>query len=145
MPDVDIYEEARDDVIRQLAEYGVDVRTIAAALDVSVSRVATKITTRTKLVPEDEKLADAMRTLAWRAYHVAMDTLDFGTPSDQMNVMRIVLGNTSKLIGAATEASQEEERAAVDRIFEAQRRLPIPQILDAASTHTAPLRTDDRN
>lgn len=105
------------DLIRNLSRMGVDERTIAASAGVTISEVRTITRTVTTLNPEDEELANAMRTLAWTAFEEAMQTLIYGAPSDKQALVKVIISRTMGLIGVSQQSQTDEMRAAMDRIL----------------------------
>lgn len=98
----------------QLVALGVDPHVVAAAMQLPLKDVQTLYAQRTevstRLSPEDQQLAEAMRGLAWRAYEEAMVTLEFGRPDHKQALIRIILQRSMGLVGMESTERFDELR-----------------------------------
>lgn len=100
-----------------------------------VSRLVTTI-----LEKEDRELAEAIRALTWKAIHEADMIMEFGPSSDRMALIKTVITNAARLIGATSSSNVEEGRVALGSLLEGMREItPQSSAPTAAFTPT----TDD--
>lgn len=87
----------------QLVAVGMAPHDVSVALSVPVSEIETLTASRTKtsttLNEDDQRLAEAMRSLAWKAYKHANETFEFGHPREKAELTRAILGRTMGLVG----------------------------------------------
>lgn len=86
-----------------LAKAGRSPQDISLALGIPKNAIeevtASRTTISTVLNEDDERLAEAMRGLAWQAVDHAKDVYAFGHPKEKMDLTRAVLGRTMGLVG----------------------------------------------
>lgn len=85
----------------QLVGIGMKPHDVAVALGVSKREVESLTSSRitTTLKEEDQRLAEAMRQLAWKANEYALETFEFGHPREKAELTRAILGRTMGLVG----------------------------------------------
>lgn len=89
---------------------------------------------------EDTELAQIVRGLTWKALIQANNILDNGEHRDRMTIIRLLLTNAARLIGATSSTTVEEGRVALSQVLEGMKELPIKP--NAAITTSSPT-TDD--
>lgn len=89
---------------------------------------------------EDTELAQVVRGLTWKALLQANNILDNGEHRDRMVIIRLLLTNAARLIGATSSTTVEEGRVALSQVLEGMKELPTKP--NAAITTTSPT-TDD--
>lgn len=109
----------------QLVALGVNEHVVAAGMGLSLSDVKTLHASRsaveTKLSPEDQQLAEAMRGLAWRCYEEAMVTLEYGHPTEKAALVRLVLQRSMGLVGMETTQRFDDLRTEFEKLLESSR------------------------
>lgn len=91
----------------------------------------------THLNPADAELADAMRTLAWKAYEEAYVTMEFGSPSERASLVRAVIARSMSLVGAEKSGKMDSLRDEFNEMIGAIRSpndydYDLPEDLDDA-------------
>lgn len=76
--------------------------------------------------PEDKEIADAMRTLAWRALDEALDIYQYGHPTEKYGLTKTILARVSGLVGQQTTTRYEDMRNELEEILGAQRGTDAP-------------------
>lgn len=117
MPAGELVQIPTSDLIRNLKRMGVDDKTIAASAGLTVSEVRTILHTTYQLSPQDEELANAMRTLAWTAFEEAMNTLIYGSPQEKQSLVRIIIGRAMGLVGMTAQSQTQEMRTEMNKIL----------------------------
>lgn len=132
----------------QLVAMGVDPHIVAAGMQLPLKDVQTLYAQRTevstRLSPEDQQLAEAMRGLAWRAYEEAMVTLEFGRPDHKQALVRIILQRSMGLVGMESTERFDELRTDFETLLEKSRTPSTTEEIDAQST-AIPIDTYDPN
>lgn len=100
-----------------------------------VNRLVTTI-----LEKEDRELADAIRALTWRALAEADTIMAYGPSNERMMLIKTVITNAARLIGATSSSNIEEGRVAFGDLMEGMRE--VPPRTSAPITATPPT-TDD--
>ena len=93
------------------------------------------------LESEDTELADAVRALTWKALAQANEIMDNGTPRDRMVLVKALVSNAARLIGATSSTTVEEGRVAFAELMDNMRD---KELVNASSTvKTITPTTDD--
>lgn len=117
MPAGELVQIPTSDLVRNLRRMGVDDRTIAASAGLTVNEVKRIYQTTYQLSPQDEELANAMRTLAWTAFEEAMNTLIYGSPQDKQAMIRVIIGRAMGLVGMTAQSQTQEMREEMNKIL----------------------------
>ncbi len=70
-----------------------------------------------KLINDDQALVDALRKLVWMAQRKAEDILTYGSPNEQIAVMRTLLSSATKQLGAETSTKYDDMRGDFDDLM----------------------------
>lgn len=102
----------------------------------------------TTLNTKDAELADAARELAWKAFNVANETLQFGSPADRMMLARGIVNRSMTLIGAEKTSKLDELRDSFNELIGATNSpdeldYDLPEDQDAIEIGTVAEYTDD--
>lgn len=104
-----------EEVIKKLSQMGLSGDFIAQCLEVSRTKV-TRTVTKSR-APADEELAEAMRSLAWTAYRESARIFEFGTPDQKLSLIRPLISNASKTIGAGEGSKLEDARESFQQLL----------------------------
>lgn len=94
----------------------------------------------TILEKEDRELADAIRALTWKAIHEADMIMEYGPSSERFALIKTMVTNAARLIGATSSSNIEEGRVALSSLLEGMRSPPPQQ---SAPTQALTPTTDD--
>lgn len=118
------------DVVSRLSDAGMAPETIALSLGAPVVEVKAMLIRRGRTVsPAEQQLAEDVRTLAHQAVKQAARIMQFGPTDLKMQVIRSMLGNTSRLIGTDTGGSGDELRAQLTALFQETRVVPVRETI----------------
>lgn len=92
------------------------------------------------LEKEDRELADAIRGLTWQAISEATTIMQYGPTSERQALIKVLLTNAARLIGATSSSNVEEGRVALNEVYEGMRGVSPPT--SAPATASSPT-TDD--
>lgn len=128
----------KEELIRSLYAMGQDPYKIASIVRediVYVRRILSKYSRRTEFTHfEDKELADAMRTLAWRALEEALEVFENGHPVERLALTKTIIGRTASMVGSQTTTHYDDMRNELEEIFTGVRGteepLTIPEELE---------------
>lgn len=111
-----------DDIVHELGLiFPADV--VARITKTPVTEVrATLLSRGSRLSPEEQELAEEVRSLAKQALAKAQRLLRWGSADQQMTIIKAVLGNASRLIGQ-DNPGDIDGRVAIQSIFAEMRRV----------------------
>ena len=102
---------SREEVAADLLRYGIDVRQVASVTKLPLKTVqGLQSRAAVTLNPADQELAEAMRNLAWMAYEEAVYLIQFGSPTDRIGLIKLILSRSMGLIGAEKSSRFDEMR-----------------------------------
>lgn len=132
-------EDQWEDIQRKIA-LGQDIEPAEVLSNKYLSREVIMHTVDRLMESEDTELAQVVRGLTWKALLQANNILDNGEHRDRMVIIRLLLTNAARLIGATSSTTVEEGRVALSQVLEGMKELPTKP--NAAITTTSPT-TDD--
>lgn len=91
--------------VKQLVQLGLTENQISGVVDIIRQR-----TTTTFVNTADAELADAMRELAWVALEEAYYKIQFGSPGEQLGLIKTILARTASMVGSETTTRFEMMR-----------------------------------
>lgn len=137
-----------DESVLLLAKYGLDPESIATLVEQPVSEIrATLVTHRSKIPKPDEELRTEARAFMRLALRRAMLFMEFGLPSQQLQLIRTVLPSAMRSLGAADSGESEDTHSQLQVLFSEIRSVPQPNTngpIDVESS-PAPQATDDQD
>ena len=139
---------SREEVAADLLRYGIDVRQVASVTKLPLKTVqGLQSRAAVTLNPADQELAEAMRNLAWMAYEEAVYLIQFGSPTDRIGLIKLILSRSMGLIGAEKSSRFDEMRTVFEDMMMGIRSpedtpfdLPLD---DDAATLASLIDTDD--
>lgn len=87
--------------------------------------IKTVLTSTTYLqTPEDAELGARVREIVHKALDEVEFIMAFGAHEDRMAIVRALLSPAGRLIGVGAGSQKEEQRVALDELFDAVRAVP---------------------
>lgn len=100
------------EIAANMLQQGYQPAEIATILRMDLEAVRTVQTTT--LAPADKEIAEAMRNLVWMAYEEAVYLIRYGSPTDRIGLIKLILAGGMRLVGAETSTKFDEMRATFD-------------------------------
>lgn len=115
-----------EDVVSNLADLGLPAEMIQSAVKIPVKQVRSILSIRRTAAPspQQEALADEVRSLTRLAIRKATTIIEFGPPEHRISLIRALISNAGRLVSQQEDSTTAELREEMTTLFAEMRDVP---------------------